>query len=307
MDESLYEVLDLEPGASCVEIRSAYLEKARTAHPDKGGNVEAFRRVQEAYATLSNEDRRYVYDAMLKRSFVADPRTLQPTNFSLGAARRVACDLIQSYRSVADLVSFSPNYDQSFLANIALGLSKTTLGVGAGFALYTGRFALAVLPQALPTLVASLATPGLSLSGLALSLGSVALSAAMGQAVVLFAAQGGVFLCVLGAVSGLRTVGYVGTMGASAAASVARGAMALAYDSLASGVRALTGASPAAIDLRSETVAVDAEEPSLGEWEMLSKRGGTPPAAGELRSESVEVEGDPSLGEWEMLSKEGGL
>lgn len=47
-----YRVLDLEPGASGDAVKEAYREKARELHPDRGGDAEAFSRVNEAYERL---------------------------------------------------------------------------------------------------------------------------------------------------------------------------------------------------------------------------------------------------------------
>ena len=47
-----YQVLDLEPGAGTDAVKEAYREKARELHPDRGGDEEAFSRVNEAYERL---------------------------------------------------------------------------------------------------------------------------------------------------------------------------------------------------------------------------------------------------------------
>jgi len=59
-----YEVLGLSPGASESEIKAAYRRLARAFHPDSGqpGDVASFREVQEAYDTLSDEEKRRRYD-----------------------------------------------------------------------------------------------------------------------------------------------------------------------------------------------------------------------------------------------------
>jgi len=58
----LYERLGVERGASIDEIRRAYKELARVKHPDRGGNEEEFKRIQEAHEILSDDDRRRTYD-----------------------------------------------------------------------------------------------------------------------------------------------------------------------------------------------------------------------------------------------------
>jgi len=59
---SLYERLGVAKGASSDEIRKAHREMARKHHPDKGGDAEVFKGIQEAYEVLSDDHRRQVYD-----------------------------------------------------------------------------------------------------------------------------------------------------------------------------------------------------------------------------------------------------
>jgi molecular chaperone DnaJ len=58
-----YLVLGLSVDASQDQVKSAYREKAKLAHPDRlGGDCESFRNVQEAYEVLSDPQRRSTYD-----------------------------------------------------------------------------------------------------------------------------------------------------------------------------------------------------------------------------------------------------
>lgn len=58
----LYEDLGLSKDAGPDEIKKAYRSLARTHHPDKGGDAEKFKKVQEAYETLSDPEKRQNYD-----------------------------------------------------------------------------------------------------------------------------------------------------------------------------------------------------------------------------------------------------
>jgi DnaJ-class molecular chaperone len=49
-DEDAFRLLGLEPGASPAEVRAAYRHKAKAAHPDAGGDAEAFEELWEAHA-----------------------------------------------------------------------------------------------------------------------------------------------------------------------------------------------------------------------------------------------------------------
>ena len=59
---SLYETLGIEKGASTEEIRRAYKDLAKQKHPDRGGNPEEFKQIQEAHEVLTDEQRRRMYD-----------------------------------------------------------------------------------------------------------------------------------------------------------------------------------------------------------------------------------------------------
>ncbi|GDY29233.1 J domain-containing protein [Gandjariella thermophila] len=62
-----YELLGVERGASAAEIRSAYLARAKAAHPDVGGSTERFHLLQQAYQTLRDPARRAEYDRATAR------------------------------------------------------------------------------------------------------------------------------------------------------------------------------------------------------------------------------------------------
>ncbi|KAL2468235.1 chaperone protein dnaJ 11 [Forsythia ovata] len=60
---SLYDVLGIQMGASCQEIKTAYRKLARSLHPDVASNSgDEFIRVHAAYATLSDPEKRANYD-----------------------------------------------------------------------------------------------------------------------------------------------------------------------------------------------------------------------------------------------------
>lgn len=61
--ESLYTVLGVARDASAKEIKDAFRRMSSRHHPDRdGGSGEMIVRVNEAYAVLSDEERRSVYD-----------------------------------------------------------------------------------------------------------------------------------------------------------------------------------------------------------------------------------------------------
>lgn len=68
-----YEVLGLNRSASSEEIKKAYRQLARKYHPDKNAGdktaEEKFKEVQEAYDTLSDENKRAAYDQFGHNAF----------------------------------------------------------------------------------------------------------------------------------------------------------------------------------------------------------------------------------------------
>jgi DnaJ-class molecular chaperone len=62
----LYKVLDISPSADFDEIKLAYKRASMKYHPDKGGDEEMFKNIQDAYAILSDEGKRKYYDASRK-------------------------------------------------------------------------------------------------------------------------------------------------------------------------------------------------------------------------------------------------
>jgi len=62
MSGDLYQRLGLARGAGADEIKKAYRTLAREHHPDKGGDPEMFKGIQEAHEVLSDDRRRQVYD-----------------------------------------------------------------------------------------------------------------------------------------------------------------------------------------------------------------------------------------------------
>lgn len=57
-----YKVLGVSKGASQDEIKSAYRKLASKNHPDKGGDTAEFQKIQTAYDTLGDPNKRVEYD-----------------------------------------------------------------------------------------------------------------------------------------------------------------------------------------------------------------------------------------------------
>lgn len=57
-----YQILAIEQQADATEIKKAYRKLASKHHPDRGGNAEEFKKVQEAYEILSDPQKRQMFD-----------------------------------------------------------------------------------------------------------------------------------------------------------------------------------------------------------------------------------------------------
>lgn len=57
-----YSLLGVSKNASEDDIKRAFRKKAHELHPDKGGDAEQFKKVNEAYQVLSDKEKRRQYD-----------------------------------------------------------------------------------------------------------------------------------------------------------------------------------------------------------------------------------------------------
>ena len=57
-----YEILQIEKTATQDQIKQSYKKLAKIHHPDRGGDKEMFQKIQMAYETLSDEQKRKEYD-----------------------------------------------------------------------------------------------------------------------------------------------------------------------------------------------------------------------------------------------------
>ena len=81
--QTYYDLLDVHPSANPIEIRRAYRELSKKYHPDTTTLTRAkatikFQALNEAYAVISNPERRLTYDLEIGYSRVV---VLQPTSF----------------------------------------------------------------------------------------------------------------------------------------------------------------------------------------------------------------------------------
>ena len=62
MSKDYYNILGVSKSASPEEIKVAFRKKAHQHHPDKGGDAEKFKELNEAYQVLGNTQKRQQYD-----------------------------------------------------------------------------------------------------------------------------------------------------------------------------------------------------------------------------------------------------
>lgn len=93
--DEYYKVLGCEKTATGKQIRKCYRKLALKHSPDRGGDPEIFKKVNEAYEVLSDEKKRKLYDSYGKKGVEAggdphgpDPSDLMSAFFGGGGQRR---------------------------------------------------------------------------------------------------------------------------------------------------------------------------------------------------------------------------
>lgn len=62
MAKDYYDILGVKKTASAEEVKRAYRKLAHEHHPDKGGDTERFKQINEAYQILSDPQKKAQYD-----------------------------------------------------------------------------------------------------------------------------------------------------------------------------------------------------------------------------------------------------
>eukprot|EP00425_Heterocapsa_triquetra_P022488 CAMPEP_0195154266 /NCGR_PEP_ID=MMETSP0448-20130528/183565_1 /TAXON_ID=66468 /ORGANISM="Heterocapsa triquestra, Strain CCMP 448" /LENGTH=519 /DNA_ID=CAMNT_0040193039 /DNA_START=93 /DNA_END=1653 /DNA_ORIENTATION=+ len=109
--EDYYKVLGLERGATDAEIGKAYKKLALKYHPDKNKDKDAeevFKKVSEAYSTLSDAEKRKLYDQFGKDRPSADMAGGAPGATLSDAEKRKLYDQCGKDRPSADMAGGAP-------------------------------------------------------------------------------------------------------------------------------------------------------------------------------------------------------
>lgn len=64
--KNYYDILGIDESASESDIKTAFRKLAMKHHPDKGGDAEQFKKINEAYQVLSDSQKKTQYDSFRK-------------------------------------------------------------------------------------------------------------------------------------------------------------------------------------------------------------------------------------------------
>jgi molecular chaperone DnaJ len=99
--ENYYNVLGVSENATQEEIKKAFRQKSKEHHPDRGGNEEEFKKINEAYSAIGDEQKRAEYDNQRNNPFGAggnpfggDPFDIFANMFGGGRQQRRAPDRV---------------------------------------------------------------------------------------------------------------------------------------------------------------------------------------------------------------------
>jgi len=88
-----YDILGVSRQATESEIRKAYKSKSMKHHPDRGGSEEEFKKVNEAYTTLKDPEKKKMYDTY----GTADPQQAGPQGFHFDGNMGGFEDIFESF------------------------------------------------------------------------------------------------------------------------------------------------------------------------------------------------------------------
>ncbi|MBI1866158.1 MAG: DnaJ domain-containing protein [Candidatus Staskawiczbacteria bacterium] len=76
-NRNYYEFLGVSQDASLEEIIKAYRDLSKKTHPDIGGDAEEFKKIQKAFETLYDKDKRNQYDLGVREKRSEEPKEYQ--------------------------------------------------------------------------------------------------------------------------------------------------------------------------------------------------------------------------------------
>ena len=101
MAKNYYDILGVQKSASADDVKRAYRKLAAEHHPDRGGNAEKFKEINEAYQVLSDQSKRSQYD-QFGQTFDQSQRQGQGGGFSGGNPFGAGFDFSQGFGGSAE-------------------------------------------------------------------------------------------------------------------------------------------------------------------------------------------------------------
>jgi hypothetical protein len=100
---NIYAVLNINENASAETIKTAYKNQIKLSHPDKGGNADVFRHIQQAYQILSHDVCRKIYDKFSKKGLPLIDFILRDEKLSTNdLAANIDYDVINYYIALSN-------------------------------------------------------------------------------------------------------------------------------------------------------------------------------------------------------------
>lgn len=114
MSKDYYDLLGVSKDSSAAEIKTAFRKKAHQFHPDKGGDEEKFKEVNEAYQVLGNEAKKKQYDQFGSAAFNQGGGYGQGfSGFNQGGMNINMDDLGDIFGGFSDIFGFGSNQSTS--------------------------------------------------------------------------------------------------------------------------------------------------------------------------------------------------
>jgi curved DNA-binding protein len=132
-----YSVLGVTKTATPDEIKKAYRKLASQHHPDKGGDTSKFQRIQEAYAVLSDPEKKSQYD---------NPR---PQGFPPGFDFNMNGDINDIFSQIFRNPRHPNSHKQMMRATVSVGLRDAYTGCNQVLKIQT-HFGLKVIDIKVP-------------------------------------------------------------------------------------------------------------------------------------------------------------